>query len=418
MNSLKIKKSTVGVFIIYFSLMDSVFPFADGSSMTSFFYWTKFLVALIVIGYSFIKKKPLAELREMRSITKLLRRVILFPWIVILAYSMLIWAIQKPGMQYITRGLSNYISIIMPLFLGFSLVEIFGKKAINITIIAVCLMTLTNYIVGVIANGPIFIIKLFDIFEKERSILKYKELHESAYISACLLIFYYIKKQYKIDRKWIILSAACFFFAWKRIGILAFLMGLMFYKLLMFVDKKSKKYSIIVCGSFGLILSMVYVAFSTSDGLTALLHEFGINMMGRDILYSYFRRFCDFSLSYLGHGIGFVSRQFNYATYDDLGYMYVLKQGLHNDLLCMYIEIGMLCFCVWLWYQLIYIPQTINKYYGIKASMGCFALTIFNFVTYTTSNTLRSFVFQTVYIILICLFCYSGRFENNDTRLI
>lgn len=412
--TLKTKKSSlVGILVIYYMLIESVFPFSGNSNMVTFFYWTKFIVAIMVIAYAFVKKRNVKELKDMRLISKKLKPLMLFPWIAILLYSVIIWLSQHTATPYITRGLSTVISNVIPILYGFALVELYGKRSIKMIIIAVGLMTVINYTMGVIVNGPGFIIQLFNIFQEESIILKYKELHELAYISGLILIYYFLKKDYKIDRFWILIISACFCFSWKRIGLLAAAIALLFYIIVKKMSKKSKKFNIYLGAFLAIILCLIYVAFCTSDDLTRILDSYGINMMGRNILYSYFGKFCEFSQFYPGHGVGFVSRQFNYATYADLGEMYVLKQGLHNDLLCMYIELGMIFYLLWLFYQLLYIPQKINKFFGTQTATFCFTLIIFNFVTYTTDNTLKYFVFQTVYIVLVSVLCYDEKIKMN-----
>ena len=413
--TLKFKKSSlVGILVIYYMLMESAFPFRNNSNMVAFFYWTKFIVAIMVIVYAFVKKRNVKELKDMRLISKKLRPYMIFPWIVILIYSVIIWLSQHTATPYITRGLSTIISNVIPVLFGFALVELYGKRILKLIIVAVGLMTITNYIMGCVVNGPSFIIQLFNIFQEESIILKYKELHELAYISGLILIYYFLKKDYKIDKFWILIIGACFFFAWKRIGLLALATALLFYMIVEKMSNKSKKFDIYFGAFLAIIICLVYVALCTSNELTAILDSFGINMMGRNILYNYFGKFCDFSLIYPGRGIGFVSRQFNYITIEDVGFvMYQLKQGLHNDLMCMYIELGMILFIIWLFYQLLYIPRKINRYFGTRTALFCFSLIIFNFVTYTTDNTLRYFVFQTVYIVLVSILCYDGKTQKD-----
>ena len=334
----------------------------------------------------------------------------LFPWIAILVYSVIVWLSQHTATPYITRGLATVISNVIPILFGFALIELYGKRSLKLIIVAVGLMTITNYMMGLVVNGPSFIIHLFTIFQEEITSIKYIELHELAFISGLLLLYYFLKKDYKIDKFWILIVGACFLFAWKRIGLLALAVAFLFYIIVKIMTDKSKKFSIYFGALLAIIICLVYVALCTSDELTRMLDYFGINMMGRNILYSYFAQFCDFSLFYPGRGIGFVSRQFNYITIEDVGFvMYQLKQGLHNDFMCLYIEMGMIFFIIWLFYQLLYIPQKINRYFGTRTALFCFSLIIFNFVTYTTDNTLRYFVFQTTYIVLVCVLCYDGQ---------
>ena len=398
------KSSIIGVLIIYYMLMDSSFPFADAGSALNFFYWTKFILAIVTILYAAfcVRKRDV----ELRSICKKTRQLLLTPWILMLLYSCIIWVTQKTANPYITRGISNFIANIIPILLGAALVVIYRERTVRVVVIAICLMALTNYTMGIIVNGPSFLVQLFNINCEESTYRVYKELHEIAYIAGLLLLYYFHKKDYRLNKGWIISVFIVFFFAWKRIGILALAIALLFYALLRHINKSGKKFNVVACGVIAIILSILYVWMSASDELSILLHEYGINMMGRDVIYSYFRKFCDFSITYPGRGIGFVSRQFNYLTWEDVGAMIALKQGLHNDLFSLYLEIGMIGFIAWAVYQLIYIPKKIREWSGIDCAVRCFTYIIFTFVTYTTDNTLRYFAYQMTLVILITVTYY------------
>ena len=398
------KSSIIGVLIIYYMLMDSSFPFADAGSALNFFYWTKFILAIVTILYAAfcVRKRDV----ELRSICKKTRQLLLTPWILMLLYSCIIWVTQKTANPYITRGISNFIANIIPILLGAALVVIYRERTVRVVVIAICLMALTNYTMGIIVNGPSFLVQLFNINCEESTYRVYKELHEIAYIAGLLLLYYFHKKDYRLNKGWLISVFIVFFFAWKRIGILALAIALLFYALLRHINKSGKKFNVVACGVIAIILSILYVWMSASDELSILLHEYGINMMGRDVIYSYFRKFCDFSITYPGRGIGFVSRQFNYLTWEDVGAMIALKQGLHNDLFSLYLEIGMIGFIAWAVYQLIYIPKKIREWSGIDCAVRCFTYIIFTFVTYTTDNTLRYFAYQMTLVILITVTYY------------
>ncbi len=413
--SLKFRKSSViGVLIIYFMLMDSSFPFAEGGSALNFFYWTKFILAVVVILYAIfcVDKRDVG----LRSICKRTRQLLLAPWILMLLYSCIIWGTQKTAIPYITRGISNFIANVIPILLGAALVVIYRERIVRLVVIAICFMAFTNYTMGIIVNGPSFLVQIFNVNCEESTYRIYKELHEIAYIAGLLLLYYFHKKDYRLNKGWLISVFIVFFFAWKRIGILALAIAFLFYILLRHINKSGKKFNIVACGVIAVLLSILYVWMSVSDELSTLLHEYGINMLGRDVIYSYFRKFCDFSITYLGHGIGFVSRQFNYLTWADVGAMVALKQGLHNDLFSLYLEIGMIGFLVWIIYQLIYVPRKIREWSGIDCAVHCFTYIIFTFVTYTTDNTLRYFVYQMTLVILIAVTCYEKCKMECDTK--
>lgn len=405
--SLKFRKSSIiGVLIIYYMLMDSSFPFSDGGSALNFFYWTKFILAIATILYAAfcVSKRDVG----LRSTCKRTRQLLLTPWFLMLLYSCIVWGAQNTATPYITRGISNFIANVIPILLGVALASIYRERTVKLVVIAICMMAFTNYTMGTIVNGPSFVGQLFNINCEEGTFLVYKELHEIAYIAGLLLLYYFHKKDYRLNKGWLISVFVIFFFAWKRIGILAIAIAFLFYALLRHINKSGKKFNVVACGVIACILSILYIWMSASDELSILLHEYGINMMGRDVIYSYFRKFCDFSITYPGRGIGFVSRQFNCLTWEDVGAMVALKQGLHNDLFSLYLEIGMIGFIAWVVYQLIYIPKKIREWSGIDCAVRCFTYIIFTFVTYTTDNTLRYFVYQMTLVILIATTCYEA----------
>lgn len=100
----------------------------------------------------------------------------------------------------------------------------------------------------------------------------------------------------------------------------------------------------------------------------------------------------------------------------DVGDMVALKQGLHNDLFSIYLEIGMFGFWGWIIYQLIYAPQKIYKYFGLNSAVQYFTYIVFTFVTYTTDNTLRYFVYQMVLVMIIAVSNYENSNKKNIKR--
>lgn len=397
------KSSLIGVLIIDYMLMDSSFPYFG----KDFFYWTKFGLSVLVILYAEFCTKKADDILE--SVCKKIRSMLLIPLFMMLLYSCFIWWTQKTATPYVTRGISNLISQVIPILLAIALVRIYKESIIRLIVIAICMMAFANYTMGIIVNGPGFLLQLLNVKSSETA---YKELHEIAYIAGLLLIYYFDKKNHQLKNGWLVATLIVFFVAWKRIGIAAFIIALFFYIILKKVNKGSKEVSIFICGICAFAVSVLYVGMSATDSLSTMLNKYGINMMGRDVIYVYFRKFCSFSFAYEGRGIGFVSRQFNYLTWQDVGSMVALKQGLHNDLFTVYLEIGMIGFIVWAMYQLLYIPKKIKDRFGIRCAVRCFTYTIFSFVTYTTDNTLRYFVYQMVLTIIIAITCYETKKSN------
>ena len=126
-------------------------------------------------------------------------------------------------------------------------------------------------------------------------------------------------------------------------------------------------------------MCMVYVSLIVSGVFVSLLKVVGIDLMGRDIIYGYFRKFASFSPGFLGRGVGFVTRQFDYTTRDDL-YNMVSIRALHNDFFKMYIEIGFIGFLIWVYWWLIKKPQILQKRYGVKKAFVCMLLILYAFI--------------------------------------
>lgn len=58
----------------------------------------------------------------------------------IIFYAFLLWLLQNTKMPYITRKISNLIFIVIPIYVGVSLTEIYGENIIKIVVNSLCLV--------------------------------------------------------------------------------------------------------------------------------------------------------------------------------------------------------------------------------------------------------------------------------------
>mgnify|MGYP007104309312 CR=1 FL=1 len=181
--------------------------------------------------------------------------------------------------------------------------------------------------------------------------------------------------------------------AWKRIGIFAVAMAYLYFVLFSNSKRSNKSFFVRVTGIVGTFICLIYVSLVVSGEFVTLLKSLGIDMMGRDIIYTYFRQFTTFSPTFMGKGVGFVGRQFDYATRADL-YNMVSIRALHNDFFKIYIEIGFIGFIGWVIWWLIRLPQIIQKRYGVKKGIYLSLFVLFAFILYTTDNTESYINFQ------------------------
>lgn len=264
-----------------------------------------------------------------------------------------------------------------------------------------------SYIIGLITMRGEFLSSAFQ-FEMSGGAHVYVELHALAFILG--LSFVYMishRRGNRINKLKAILCAIYFVISWKRIGLFAvvFVFGLN-----IILKRKNALYKYFannLIAVAGVVACLIYVSFSASDLLIELLGKYGISMMGRNIIFSYFRQFCDFSPSYLGRGVGFVGKQFTFTTARELYNMASIR-ALHNDFFKVYLQIGFAGFIAWAFYWLSYIPKFIARKFGVNSGYIALMVIVYSFIIYTTDNMEGNYNYQLVLSMLLTTTCLTA----------
>lgn len=385
--SIKTKEKTIFAYIamtISFMGTCSLFQGTVGSLQWIFFYYGSLVFLLALSLYYISINKDFRVTKDRRFF------VLLFcvPRILMLLYSCFIWFTSGTGLPYITRGISNTIFQCIAYFCG--VCYACGEKddILKVTLAAALTVFGMAYLLGFLQNGFAFLSALNPLSSAAYNYSKYTELHELAYIIGLyVLVSLITKKNTSLKKENVLfwLSVIVFFIAWKRIGIFAVALAYVYFVFFSRSKKKTKSFYVKVTGIAVAIMCMAYVSLIVSGVFVSLLKAVGIDLMGRDIIYGYFRKFASFSPGFLGRGVGFVTRQFDYTTRDDL-YNMVSIRALHNDFFKMYIEIGFIGFLIWVYWWLIKKPQILQKRYGVKKAFVCMLLILYAFILYTTDN--------------------------------
>lgn len=388
MAGLKVKKKSFYAYIaMTFSFMGccSVFQGTAGSLQWTLFYYGSPLVLAILSLYYVSLNRDIRVKRERRFF------ILLFcvPRVFMLLYSCIVWLISSTAFPYISRGISNTLFQCVAYICGVCIACGEKDDILNITLASAITVFGLSYLIGFVQNGISFFYALNPFNTSADSFRKYTELHELAYIvGLCILLNLIIGKHTSLKKRsalfW--LSIVVFVVAWKRIGIFAVALTYLYFVLFSHSKRSNKSFFVKVTGIAGTIICIVYVSLIVSGEFVALLKSFGIDMMGRDIIYNYFRKFTSFSPTFIGKGVGFVGRQFDYTTSADLYNMASIR-ALHNDFFKMYIELGFVGFVVWIFWWLIRLPQVIQNRYGVKKAFICLLFILFAFILYTTDNT-------------------------------
>lgn len=335
--------------------------------------------------------------------------------------SLFIWFECRVDTDVITRGLSAmyiYCNMLSSALAAVAFLYIFGEKGIWYNLIAILLSNILSLGIIVAENGigPFVseLITLIVTFAAETGdIIVQAEIHELAFCLGAYLIYMLLKPKKNVIFFLLLgLSAFCFLTSFKRIGIIAIAVALVFGWLLMFVAKFKSN----VARNWTIALSAVlaflmigYVAIIKMD-VFSMLEQAGIDTSGRVDIYHAVDKYYEFSPDYLGNGIGFLTYQLNNDPT-------VGVAAVHNDFLQYYIDLGFWGYILWL------SAMTLVRvcYFGAKGKTDnaiiTFALCVYLFVVSATDNTANYPLVATVLAIIMVGHGFDERVRVKEQKL-
>ena len=180
------------------------------------------------------------------------------------------------------------------------------------------------------------------------------------------------------------LSIFCFLSAFKRIAIIAIVIALMFGYLLKFIARFNQKTAsrLIIIFSIALIILLLgYIAILKGDAFE-LLEKAGINTSGRGVIYNAVDDFYEFSPTFLGNGIGFLTYQLN--TNMSIG-----VASVHNEFLQYFIDLGFFGYIIWLFSIILLRVWYFGRKGNVDNAIVTFILTIYLIIVSSTDNTMN-----------------------------
>jgi O-antigen ligase len=147
--------------------------------------------------------------------------------------------------------------------------------------------------------------------------------------------------------------------------------------------KKPGKF--VVAAGIGLVLFFyVYLYLTRSGILISFLESLGIDVMGRDVLWSLPNEY--YELSPLWKGIGFEGVTELVNTWYQEG-LINRAYPLHNDILKIFIELGAMGFTLWAGIHYILYPVYWMRRHDRETGILYMAILVYMTVTYLTDNT-------------------------------
>ncbi len=345
------------------------------------------------------------------------------PLLVTTTVSLLIWSINLEDFDVISRGLSMaffYMNMFSSALAAAALLYIFGEKGIWYNLIAILISNLVMIALIIVENGlGVFISELVTLvvtFAGETGdIIVKAEIHELAFCLGAYLVYMVFKPKKDIVF-WILLAltAFCFIAAFKRIAIAAIAVAVVLGWILLLISKRNAKLAFRVTQvlTIGIIVILIgYVAMIKMD-VFSMLQDAGVETSGRDKIYGVVDRYYEFSPTFMGNGIGFLTYQLNTGEMAGTG-----VGAVHNDFLQHYIDLGFWGYIIWL------VSMTILRvnYFGKKGktenAIVAFVLIVYLVIVSSTDNTMNYPLLTTVLAVIMIGHGYDDNVRSTESKM-
>ncbi len=318
--------------------------------------------------------------------------IFLVPIAVYFLISMYIWVTDFSQVASISRAgekiLFQTITIIYCVFMCYLLED----RAVNYLFFSMCatntaimLLEMPKYgIMESIASVVTCIIT----FGNAEGFVRALEIHDITFLFGQFFVYYmmFAPKSSKPEKRMrlcgILLSLFFILLGLKRSVLPAVLLVCVYIKLLRMFKNPGK---FIMMTGIGLVLFFWFYLYLTRSGiLVAFLESLGIDMMGRDVLWSLPNDYYELSPFWKGLGFEGVTDLVNRFYQEGL---INRPYPLHNDILKIFIELGALGFTLWAVIHYILFPAYWMNRHDTQTGMLYMAVLLYMTVTYLTDNT-------------------------------
>ena len=302
-------------------------------------------------------------------------------------WSMVIWIKSFATVSSMIRSCSKLVFQSIAILTAVALVYLFREKAIELFTISICitngaimLLCIPEYGVGASIQSLITCLVTFgDAVGYARQL----EIHDLTFVFGQMILYYAVfaprtTRQEK-RKRWLYLLACIWFF----------LVGM-------------KRIAIPAVGVCYILFFLVFLYCVRNGIISRLLNSVGVDMMGRDYLWSMANPYYEFSITYLGHGFEYVDTiigQWYSAGLINHPYPF------HNDILKVFVEVGFPGFLLWSGIQYVLTPLFWQRYADQETTLLYLSELGYMTVTYLTDNT--SFYFWSTMALRLVTFAYA-----------
>ena len=346
------------------------------------------LGAIVCVFMYFLVSADFGKLRKAMSFFP----IFLIPIAVYIVISMYIWITDFSQVASISRAwekiLFQTITIIYAVFMCYLLEE----RAVNYLFLSMCAVNTAIMLLEMpkygIAESISSVVTCIITFGEAEGFVRALEIHDITFLFGQFFVYYMMfapkgqKSERRIRRCGIILSLFFILLGLKR-GVLPAVIIVCIYVKFLRLFKKPEK--LIIATGISIALFFYFYLYLTRSGLLVeFLESHGVDMMGRDVLWSLPNQYYELSPFWKGLGFESVTELVNQWYQDGL---INRAYPLHNDILKIFIELGALGFTLWAVIHYVMFPAYWMKRHDTQTGMLYMAILLYMTATYLTDNT-------------------------------
>lgn len=325
--------------------------------------------------------------------------VFTLPFVGMLAYSMICWAIDLRTLPYISRGCSTVLYCLLALASMSMAVYLFGRRAVDYTLYGMCAANLSIVCYSVKCYGAAQLLRDLNHLVLSAGVeagpaAKVLEVHDLTFAFGLMALYYLL---FTRQRGHFFMALFFFLLGWKLIGVLGFAASAAVFLWM----RKRRKRAVPFLAAAAFLVCGFYIVSIRNGWFDEAVEALEIDTRGRRELYAAFREEYVISPLFRGYGIGYTTRTIRTLTEQGVGIFATHDFGaLHNDLLTMYLELGFWGSMLWFYDcwcgRILYVWERFGK----RTALLLLCETVYVFVTYATDNTAFYCYVNAVFVLL------------------
>ena len=339
---------------------------------------------------------------------------VMIPMLLSVYMALISWVVNLTDFGIIIRGLFGNVYQIIAVFVAMSSVYLFGSRAV-----------IWNWLALVAANIYGMVLTISDVglsvfFQDMATVVTSLGGTTSAAMGRMetlgltyafgMYMLYYVfchKKKNLWDILVILVSTFFFLMAFKRSASGALALAVAAGLVLCVLPETACKRTITLMGLAMIGGSMAYIWVVRSGLYDVVTVAFNIDTSGRSYVYNNLKPYYDFSPSFMGLGMGYVTKMLQTGELN-LG---INVTDLHNDLLREYVEQGFWSYLLWL-LALFFLRIKLFARRHSRMGIMVFVMTAFLFVLYFSENIYMHYYTNVTVDILIMSYLFEDQVEN------